>query len=141
MSESTELLTDAATTAPDTTPAEQTAPAPRRRRSGTGLSAMVLPELKALASSLGISGTGGMRKSQLIAAIQEKQAQNAGGGDQATAPKAAPKNEGEAGETAGQAKAAPAEAEHGESQQPRRERASRRDDAGSQQGQQQETKT
>ncbi|WP_329252794.1 transcription termination factor Rho [Actinoallomurus sp. NBC_01490] len=144
MSESTELLTDAATTAPDATPAEQTAPAPRRRRSGTGLSAMVLPELKALASSLGISGTGGMRKSQLIAAIQEKQAQNAGGGDQATAPKAAPKTEGEAGEAAGQAKTAPAatETERGETQQPRRERASRRDDAApQQQGQQQEIKT
>jgi transcription termination factor Rho len=133
VSESTELLTDAVTTAPDAAPAEETAPAPRRRRSGTGLSAMVLPELKALASSLGISGTGGMRKSQLIAAIQEKQAQNAGGGDQATTPK------GEAGETA-QAKAAPAvtETERGESQQPRRERAPRRDDA--QHGQQQETK-
>ncbi len=84
MSESTELLTDAATPAPDAAPAEEAAPAPRRRRTGTGLSAMVLPELKALASSLGISGTGGMRKSQLIAAIQEKQAANAGGGDQAT---------------------------------------------------------
>src|SRR5262245_10149607 len=34
---------------------------------------MVLPELQALASGLGISGTGRMRKSQLIAAIQEKQ--------------------------------------------------------------------
>jgi transcription termination factor Rho len=147
VSESTELLTDAATTAPDATPAEKTAPAPRRRRSGTGLSAMVLPELKALASSLGISGTGGMRKSQLIAAIQEKQAQNAGGGDQATAPtapKAAPKTEGEAGETADQAKAAPAatETERSETQQPRRERASRRDDAApQQQDQQQEIKT
>jgi transcription termination factor Rho len=88
-----------------------------------------------------------MRKSQLIAAIQEKQAQNAGGGDQATAPtapKAAPKTEGEAGETADQAKAAPAatETERSETQQPRRERASRRDDAApQQQDQQQEIKT
>ena len=36
---------------------------------------MVLPELQALASSLGISGTGRMRKSQLIAAIQDRQGQ------------------------------------------------------------------
>jgi transcription termination factor Rho len=69
VSETSELLTDASSTAAD---AEQAA-APKRRRSGTGLSAMVLPELKTLASSLGISGTGAMRKSQLIAAIQEKQ--------------------------------------------------------------------
>jgi transcription termination factor Rho len=41
---------------------------------------MVLPELKALASSLGITGTTGMRKSQLIAAIQEKQGGGAGQG-------------------------------------------------------------
>jgi transcription termination factor Rho len=86
---------------------------------------MVLPELKALASSLGISGTGGMRKSQLIAAIQEKQAQNAGGGDPATSPKIQP-------ETA----AAPvaADTDQGETVQARRERTPRRDDA--QQGQQ-----
>jgi transcription termination factor Rho len=35
---------------------------------------MVLPELQALASSMGISGTGRMRKGELIAAIQSKQA-------------------------------------------------------------------
>ncbi|KWW99500.1 transcription termination factor Rho [Carbonactinospora thermoautotrophica] len=46
-----------------------------RRRSGGGLSSMVLPELQALASSLGITGTGRMRKSQLIEAIQAKQAE------------------------------------------------------------------
>ncbi|WP_182708193.1 transcription termination factor Rho [Thermomonospora cellulosilytica] len=74
MSESSELLTDAASPAAQT-PAgrpEQTA-APRRRRSGTGLSALVLPELRALASQLGITGIAGMRKSQLIAAIEAKQ--------------------------------------------------------------------
>ncbi|MGH3381618.1 MAG: transcription termination factor Rho, partial [Actinoallomurus sp.] len=139
MSESTELLTDAATPAPDATPAEEeTAPAPRRRRTGTGLSAMVLPELKALAGSLGISGTGAMRKSQLIAAIQEKQAQNAGGGDQGTAPK----NSGESTAEAAAPVATETETERpqgGETQQPRRERAPRRDDA--QQAQQQEIKT
>src|SRR5690242_19002709 len=37
-----------------------------RRRGGTGLSGMLLPELKQLAGGLGIKGVGGMRKSQLI---------------------------------------------------------------------------
>jgi transcription termination factor Rho len=88
---------------------------------------MVLPELKALASSLGISGTGGMRKSQLIAAIQEKQAQNAGGGDQATSAK----NGGEAPATApAAATATDAGRGHGaEAQQPRRDRTAKRDEA------------
>jgi transcription termination factor Rho len=45
----------------------------RRNRKGTGLDAMVLAELKQLASSLGIKGTGGMRKSQLIDAIRTAQ--------------------------------------------------------------------
>ncbi|MDF5752535.1 transcription termination factor Rho [Spongiactinospora sp. TRM90649] len=74
MSDTTELLTD--TGSPEQSAAGDTptrAAARPRRRSGTGLSAMVLPELQQLASSLGISGTGRMRKSQLIAAIQEKQ--------------------------------------------------------------------
>ncbi|WP_067484091.1 transcription termination factor Rho [Actinomadura hibisca] len=83
MSESSELLTDASSTAPTGEAAERTAP--RRRRTGTGLSAMVLPELKALASSLGITGVTGMRKSQLIAAIQEKQGGGSAGGEQGTA--------------------------------------------------------
>ena len=106
---------------------------------------MVLPELKALAGSLGISGTGGMRKSQLIAAIQEKQAQNAGGGDQGTAPKNSGESTAEvaapaATETAAIETAATETAERpqgGETQQPRRERAPRRDDS----AQQQEIKT
>ncbi|HEU4426953.1 MAG TPA: transcription termination factor Rho [Pilimelia sp.] len=46
----------------------------RRRRSGTGLSAMLLPELQSLAASLGISGTARMRKGELITAISERQA-------------------------------------------------------------------
>ncbi|MEU6746780.1 Rho termination factor N-terminal domain-containing protein, partial [Spirillospora sp. NPDC046719] len=93
MSESSELLTDASSTAPAADAAQNGAEptAPRRRRSGTGLSAMVLPELKALASSLGITGVTGMRKSQLIAAIQEKQGGQGQGsaGEQGAAAKAA----------------------------------------------------
>ncbi|GAA1261483.1 hypothetical protein GCM10009677_11270 [Sphaerisporangium rubeum] len=78
MSDTTELLSDtgAAPVAGDTPTRAAARP---RRRSGTGLSAMVLPELQALASSLGISGTGRMRKGQLIAAIQEKQGVSADG--------------------------------------------------------------
>ena len=44
-----------------------------RKPKGTGLDAMHLPELKQLAGSLGIRGTGTMRKGQLIAAIQGRQ--------------------------------------------------------------------
>jgi len=43
------------------------------RRGGTGLSAMLLPELQRLAQSMGIMGTGRMRKGQIIAAIEERQ--------------------------------------------------------------------
>ena len=48
------------------------------RRSGSGLSAKVLPELQQLAQSLGLTGTARMRKGDLIAAIE--QAQHGGAG-------------------------------------------------------------
>uniref|UniRef100_UPI001963C01E Rho termination factor N-terminal domain-containing protein n=1 Tax=Nonomuraea lactucae TaxID=2249762 RepID=UPI001963C01E len=87
MSDTTELLSDAsgspAQPASGDTPTRAAAK-PRARRSGTGLSAKVLPELQKIAAELGISGTGRMRKSQLIAAIQEKQ--GVGAGDSAPAP-------------------------------------------------------
>ncbi|MEU4829116.1 transcription termination factor Rho [Streptosporangium sp. NPDC023615] len=73
MSDTTELLSDVTGTPPAAGDTPTRPAAKPRRRSGTGLSAMVLPELQAMASGLGISGTGRMRKSQLIAAIQEKQ--------------------------------------------------------------------
>ncbi|WP_327044361.1 transcription termination factor Rho [Microbispora sp. NBC_01189] len=82
MSDTTELLSDGQ--AAGDTPTS--APARTRRRSGTGLAGMVLPELQALATSLGITGTGRLRKSQLISAIQEKQG---GAGEAAAEPKAA----------------------------------------------------
>jgi len=44
---------------------------------GAALSTMVLPELRALAGRVGVKGTSGMRKSELIAAI--RQHQNGGG--------------------------------------------------------------
>ncbi|MBM4478451.1 transcription termination factor Rho [Rhodococcus hoagii] len=73
-------------------------------RRGAGLSGMVLAELRTLAGELGIKGTSGMRKGDLIAAIKERQ----GGG---AAPSAA-------------AAAAPAEAPA-----PRKERAETRTEA------------
>jgi transcription termination factor Rho len=58
---------------PEGSPAGSTAAAKSRRRQGTGLSSLLLPELQQVAQQMGIPGTGRMRKSQLIAAIQEKQ--------------------------------------------------------------------
>jgi len=52
-----------------------------RKRRGSGLDSMVLPELKQLASTLGLKGTGAMRKSQLIDAIRS--AQNSSSGNRA----------------------------------------------------------
>ncbi len=68
-------------------PAEGTATAgrSRARRRGPGLSGMVLAELQELASSLGISGTGRMRKSQLIDAITAAQGGAAGVAEQPAA--------------------------------------------------------
>jgi transcription termination factor Rho len=87
LSDTTELLSDASGTsaASGDTPTRAAAK-PRARRSGTGLSAKVLPELQKIAAELGISGTGRMRKSQLIAAIQEKQ--GGGSAEGAAAPAA-----------------------------------------------------
>ncbi len=53
-------------------PASDDAAQTSTTRSSTGLSGKRLPELQAMAASLGISGTGRMRKSDLIAAIGER---------------------------------------------------------------------
>ncbi|HEX6968433.1 MAG TPA: transcription termination factor Rho [Micromonosporaceae bacterium] len=74
MSDTTDV-TSAATNAAGQAPA-----ATRRRRTGTGLAALLLPELQSMAASLGISGTARMRKSELIAAITERQGGTATGG-------------------------------------------------------------
>ncbi|WP_112139442.1 transcription termination factor Rho [Glycomyces dulcitolivorans] len=52
---------------------EETPEATKRRRTGTGLASLLMPELQQMAQSLGITGVGRMRKSELIAAIQERQ--------------------------------------------------------------------
>ncbi|MFP5372566.1 MAG: Rho termination factor N-terminal domain-containing protein, partial [Actinomycetes bacterium] len=74
MSETTDLATtgtqDAAGSS-EAPAAPGTAGSSRRR--GNGLSGMLLPELQRLAGELGISGTGRMRKGDLVAAIAERQ--------------------------------------------------------------------
>ena len=51
----------------------ETGTARGRARRGSGLSGMVLADLKALAGQLGIKGTSGMRKGDLVAAIAARQ--------------------------------------------------------------------
>ena len=96
MTDTTDLLP--ASGGADSAPAEQDTPAagttaaPRVRRRATsgGLAAMVLPELQAMASELGISGIARMRKGQLIEAIQERQGTAATGSDNGRPTAAAP---------------------------------------------------
>jgi transcription termination factor Rho len=57
-----------------------------RRRTGTGLSGMLLPELRLKAAELGIKGVTRMPKGQLIEAIQQRQ----GGSGAAPAPRTVP---------------------------------------------------
>src|SRR5215470_4957121 len=64
--------TDVTSGVNDATAPEETTGATRRRRTGGGLTSMLLPELQTMAASLGISGTARMRKGELIAAIQER---------------------------------------------------------------------
>jgi transcription termination factor Rho len=64
---------------PPETPADDVADRPRRRRAG--LDGMVLAELQQLAGSLGITGTGRMRKGQLVEAIRAAQGGGTGGAD------------------------------------------------------------
>ncbi|MFD2090545.1 transcription termination factor Rho [Blastococcus deserti] len=74
MSETTDLAatgTQDAAGAAEATAASGTTGSTRRR--GNGLSGMLLPELQRLAGELGISGTGRMRKSDLVAAISARQ--------------------------------------------------------------------
>ncbi|MBB3085947.1 transcription termination factor Rho [Geodermatophilus sabuli] len=85
MSETTDLVaapqsagTDEASAASGTTG--------RTRRRGSGLSGMLLPELQRLAAELGISGTGRMRKGDLVAAISARQVGGEGAGNAPAAP-------------------------------------------------------
>ncbi len=89
-------------------PTQDGASAPRggrgRSRKGEGLAGMVLTDLKVVASQLGIRGTSGMRKGDLIAAITAAQGQGGGpgatqrNGQAAATTPAAPTANGHAGE-------------------------------------------
>jgi transcription termination factor Rho len=84
VSETTDLVETGAHDAAGTTeaPAASGTTGSARRR-GNGLSGMLLPELQRLAGELGISGTGRMRKGDLVAAISARQV---GGSAPADAP-------------------------------------------------------
>ncbi|MEE1784749.1 transcription termination factor Rho [Streptomyces sp. SP17BM10] len=71
MSDTTDLM-GARPDADASDAAAPAAPARRRRSAAAGLDGMVLAELQKLAADLGITGTGRMRKSQLIETIKEK---------------------------------------------------------------------
>jgi transcription termination factor Rho len=62
LSDTTDMTSDVSHVADD-------ASTGRRRRTGSGLSAKLLPELQTMAASMGITGTARMRKGELIAAI------------------------------------------------------------------------
>lgn len=110
------------------------APDVKAAASGGSLSTMVLPELRALASQVGVKGTSGMRKNDLIAAIQEHRVK-ANGTSAAGGP--APENSGESGdasdrETAiAEAPAPQADQNGSQTEAPRRERRGASRDAGS----------
>jgi transcription termination factor Rho len=125
----TENPSPAAADAPTAAPAAD--PAPKAEvttdASKGSLTTMVLPELRALANSVGVKGASGMRKSELIAAIRESRGEStdstadAGEAKVDKADKAASDDSGSA--TADTAKENGAPAEAGEQQgQQRRER-------------------
>ncbi len=70
----------ASTTAGAGAPAGETVTDKPARQGGSGLSGLKLADLQRVAQSMGITGTGRMRKSQLVEAIQSK---GGGGGAQA----------------------------------------------------------
>jgi transcription termination factor Rho len=85
VSDTTELLSGAAPASEESPigqPAADPAGTTPRSSGGTGgdLSKLVVPELQRIAQELGISGTGRMRKGDLVAAIQERT-----GGNRSTA--------------------------------------------------------
>ncbi|PJN23514.1 transcription termination factor Rho [Kitasatospora sp. CB02891] len=117
MSDTTDLMGARPDAEASDAAAAPAAPARRRRTAAAGLDGLVLAELQKLASTLGISGTGRMRKSQLIEAIKEKS-----GGDPLLAGGSAPAAPAakKAAKSAAPAEAAPAAEEQAESAAPPR---------------------
>jgi len=103
------------------TSAEQSATRGGRRRTGTGLSGLLLPELRLKAAELGIKGVTRMPKGQLIEAIQQRQ----GGSGAAAAPRATSAAD-VAGGSDGAAAPAPQQAQEAAAPAPRAERPTRR---------------
>ncbi|WP_052810059.1 transcription termination factor Rho [Streptomonospora alba] len=145
MSDTTELHTDAAVskqqqeTTASAADAGDAATSSRKstqsrspsRSGGTGLSALKLTELQRLASSLGITGTGRMRKNDIIGAIEAKQGgpvsapQSEGGakqtGDRPEKGAGQQDTQDDAGQSAPAAKAEPAKAEPAKAESPKAE--------------------
>ncbi|MFF4379488.1 transcription termination factor Rho [Kitasatospora sp. NPDC001547] len=99
MSDSTDLMGARPDADASDAAAAPAAPARRRRSAAAGLDGMVLAELQKLAADLGITGTGRMRKSQLIETIKEKSGGDpllAAGGAAPAAKRAAAKADAEA---------------------------------------------
>jgi transcription termination factor Rho len=104
VSDTTELFTgssgtsEASQSGPDSgpsgaaTPAGETVTDKPTRRGGSGLSGMKLADLQRIAQEMGITGTGRMRKGQLVEAIQARQA-----GGAAYAASSTPRQDGGAG--------------------------------------------
>ena len=122
---------DAAPSAPETAAAPATtesapASAPDNgaatATADSSLSAMVLPELRALANRVGVKGSSGMRKSELIAAIREVSGNGGKSGSGAEAPKTQPSAEQPANGAANGAEPAAANEADAPTAPPRRER-------------------
>jgi transcription termination factor Rho len=107
----------------DTPDVKTTAPA-------GALSTMVLPELRALANQVGVKGTSGMRKNELIAAIHEIRGQ-ANGTSAPAAPEDSGKSDAATAEAPADAPAPEGEQNGSTTEPPRRERRGASRDVGS----------
>lgn len=94
---------------------------------GGSLSTMVLPELRALANRAGVKGTSGMRKNELIAAIQEITGQANGASASSTSSQDSDRSEPTVTAKAAAGEEAPAEgrSDSGETQRRERRKSSR----------------
>jgi transcription termination factor Rho len=99
-------------------------------KSASGLSGMLLPELKQLAQSLGITGASTMRKSALIEAISAKQSSGRSGGNGRTADNGAAGAKGRSADKADRDRTADRSDKADKAEQGERERAPRTDNRG-----------